>query len=58
MYDCFAFKAICDHQQTRFMLSIKMMLDFYGMKLGKDDVVRRAPNWRERLEHLNRYEMK
>ena len=40
----------------RVLVSYRMMLDFYGMKLKDDKTgeIIRADNWRDRFQHLNR----
>ncbi|KAK3581552.1 hypothetical protein CHS0354_031892 [Potamilus streckersoni] len=49
---------ICDDKEAhaRVLRAYKMMLDFYGMKLGDDESgkIERAENWEERFKHLNR----
>jgi hypothetical protein len=42
--------------QARLVVSYKLMLDFYGMKLLDDELglVGRSPNHRSRYAHLNR----
>ncbi|XP_074503088.1 opioid growth factor receptor-like protein 1 [Sebastes fasciatus] len=40
--------------KRRFLAAYSLMLDFYGVKLlDKSGNVSRAPNWRERFQHLN-----
>ncbi|KAK3512927.1 hypothetical protein QTP70_028994 [Hemibagrus guttatus] len=42
--------------KKRLLKSYKLMLDFYGIQLVNEDTgeVRRAENWRDRFENLNR----
>ncbi|XP_064634828.1 opioid growth factor receptor-like protein 1 [Lineus longissimus] len=42
--------------RRRLIVSFKLMLDFYGMKLVDEETgeVEKAPNWEERFAHLNR----
>ncbi|XP_060606856.1 opioid growth factor receptor-like protein 1 isoform X2 [Ruditapes philippinarum] len=46
----------CKEAKDRLLLSYKLMLDFYGIKLEnkKDGTVVRSDNWEERFENLNR----
>jgi hypothetical protein len=46
----------CKEAQDRLLLSYKMMLDFYGMKLEneKDGTITTSDNWEERFIDLNR----
>ncbi|KAF3842419.1 hypothetical protein F7725_024370 [Dissostichus mawsoni] len=40
--------------KRRFLAAYSLMLDFYGIKLlDKSGNVARAPNWKERFQHLN-----
>lgn len=42
--------------KKRLLKSYKLMLDFYGIRLVSEETgeVKRAENWRERFENLNR----
>lgn len=40
--------------KRRFVLAYAIMLDFFGIKLlDKNGNVARAPNWKDRFQHLN-----
>ncbi|KAK3536903.1 hypothetical protein QTP86_027084, partial [Hemibagrus guttatus] len=45
-----------EEMKKRLLTSYKLMLDFYGIQLVNEDTgeVRRAENWRDRFENLNR----
>ncbi|KAK3512926.1 hypothetical protein QTP70_028993 [Hemibagrus guttatus] len=51
-------KLFCEDEEMkkRLLTSYKLMLDFYGIQLVNEDTgeVRRAENWREQFENLNR----
>lgn len=42
--------------KRRLLKSYKIMLDFYGIELANEETgeVKRAGNWEERFENLNR----
>ena len=44
------------HAKERLLKSYKMMLGFYGLELVDDKTgeVKRASNWQERFDNLNR----
>ncbi|KAK3512925.1 hypothetical protein QTP70_028992 [Hemibagrus guttatus] len=46
-----------EEMKKRLLTSYKLMLDFYGIQLVNEDTgeVRRAENWRDRFENLNRF---